>query len=264
MSSGLAIVKRATVGAADIPLALLSPSRVFARVEDVPAYGWSLVLLLTCVTLIGWATVESGLIDVEVDRGVQQRIANLEKQQRDVVERSTLSKMIEETRKEGEFFRLMTRTQVVAFKPIVTLATVLLLAALFYGVVALTGKKPEWHTLITIFVFAGFADVLGGLFRLGMMLSLRTLDVDSSLGVAIKLIEPGGELSRTTAAALGGFLTALDPFRIWFWVIVIVGLSRTSQLRGWKLGTVCTLCWLAAGGLRAALAVAAMPAAGPT
>ncbi len=134
---------RATVGVLDMPLALLSPRRVFAKVEDVPAYGWSLVVLLAAVTLLGYAKVETGLVDLEVERHVQQGIATLEKQQLDIVERSALSKMIEEKRKEGEFLRLMTRVQNVIASPVATLATVLLLAAFFYALVALGGKKPE-------------------------------------------------------------------------------------------------------------------------
>ena len=39
--------RRATVGVRDIPAALLAPGRVFAKVEDVPAYAWPLVLLLS-------------------------------------------------------------------------------------------------------------------------------------------------------------------------------------------------------------------------
>ena len=62
---------RATVGVLDMPLALLSPRRVFAKVEDVPAYGWSLVVLLAAVTLLGYAKVETGLV-VKVPGHIQQ------------------------------------------------------------------------------------------------------------------------------------------------------------------------------------------------
>ena len=56
--------------------------------------------------------------------------------------------------------------------------------------------------------------------------------------------------------ALAGLLTAFDPFRIWFWLVVIIGLSATTQLRGWRAWTVCSLCWLIAAGMRTGLAVA--------
>lgn len=256
MPSGLATSTRSTVSVLDVPLALLAPKRVFARVEDVPAYGWSLVLLLAMVTLIGYATVETGLIDLEVDRGVQHSIAMLESQQLDVVERSALSKMIEDEHKQGEFLRLMARVRVVVAEPIMALTTVLLLGALYYGLVALSGKKPEWHTLLTIMVFASFADVVGKIVQLGFMLSLSTLYVETSLAPLARVIPMHGENPAASAAALSGLLSAIDPFRIWFWILVIVGLKRTSQLRGWKVWTSSILFWLVAAGARAAVAVA--------
>lgn len=256
--------RRVTVRTQDVPLALLAPRRVFARVEDVPAYGWPLVVLLVTVTLIGYATIETGLIDREVERRVQKGIAAMAIEQRDIVEQSEISRMIEERREEGEFFRLMTRVQVLGAKPLASLATILLLSAVFYGIVALTGKKPEWHTLLTIFVFAGFVDVIQAAVRLGFMLRYETLAVDTSLAPVVELIKLEGDGAVTTLAALAGLLSAFDPFRIWFWIIVGCGLATTSQLRGWKVWVCCILFWLIAAGARTGMSVATIGQASPT
>jgi hypothetical protein len=237
---------------------------VFRKVEDVPAYGWPLILLLTAVTLVGYAKIETGLIDREVERGVQRDITALEAEQRDVVERSALSKMIEEERKKGEFIQLIKRIQVVVADPAATLATVLLLAAVFYGLVALSGKKPEWHTLLTVCVFAAFADVVGAVVRLGFMLRFRTLTVDTSLGLVTRLMTTEGEGAAASTVMLSSLLSAVDPFRMWFWLLVACGVSMTSQLRGWKVWVCCTLFWLTAAGVRAGIAAASMGAPGPS
>lgn len=254
----IAPTKRAAYGAGDIPLAMVRPRAVFARVEDVPAYAWSLMILLTCFALLGWALVETGLIDREVDRGVQERIAAFDRMQVDVVERSAITKNIAEARQEGEFLKLMSRVQAIAFAPIAGLATVLLLPAAFYGLVALTGKKPEWHTLIAIAVYASFVDVLAGATQLGFMLGMGTLDVDTSAGALMRSATVVTSADATRVAALSGALSALDPFRVWFWWIVLTGLTATSQLRGWKAWAVCVGFWLAAAGVRTALGVAAV------
>lgn len=246
------------IGLIDVPLALLSPKRVFARVEDVPAYGWSLVVLLLSVTLIGFAEVQTGLIDRKVARHVEQGIAQLEKQQYDVVERSALTKMIEEKRKEGEFLHLMERVRVIVANPIGTLASVLLLSAFFYALVALGGRKPEWHTLLTILVFAGFVDVISGVVRLGFMLRFRTLDIETSLASLARMMPIDGEGAAQATAAVTGLLSAADPFRIWFWVVVATGLTVTSQLRGWKAWAGCTLCWITAAAIRTLVSVASV------
>ena len=248
------------VGVWDLPLVFLAPRRLFARVEDVATYGWSMVLLLTAMMVIGFATVETGLIDLEVARGVQRDIAAFEKQQSDadVVERSALREFIEDKQKEGRFLRLMARVQVVVARPAATLASILLVDALLYGVVALTGRKPEWHTLITLCVFASFVDLFGALVRLGFMLHFRTLDVDLTLARVVQLMDIEGEGAATSSAALSGLLSAVDPFGIWFWLVLIVGLSVTAQLRGWKVWATCCFFWLAAVGVRTILAVASV------
>jgi hypothetical protein len=252
---------RRSVGVRDIPLVLLAPRRLFARVEDVAVYGWPLVILLTAVTLIGYATVQTGLIDREIDRQVDENIARLESEQRDVVERSALREMYEDEYELGEFRKLLTRIQVVAAEPAKVLGAVLLVATVLYGVVALTGRKPEWHTLLTICVFTAFIDMLRLLTILVLMVRYETLEVDTSLALLARLLAQGDAASPITLAAAAGLLSALDPFRIWFWLVVVVGLSATAQLRGWRAWVTCSLCWLVAAGVRCGLAVAAAQSA---
>ncbi|MCK4343113.1 MAG: YIP1 family protein [Phycisphaerae bacterium] len=246
------------MGIRDIPAAIFAPRRLFARVEDVAAWGWPLLILLTFVTLIGYATVECGLIDQEINRRVRERIKQIDSAQRDVVERSALRDLYEQEIKMGEFQKLLTRIRVIAAEPAKALAAALLIAAVLYGVVALTGRKPEWHTLLTICVFAGFIDALRLLLTLVLMLSYGTLEVSTSLTLLTRLFVEEGSLTPenvTNLAALSGLLTALDPFRIWYWLVVIVGLSVTRQLRGWRAWGICILCWLSGTGGRTALTV---------
>ncbi len=253
---------RRTVGVRDIPLVLLAPRRLFSRVEDVAVWGWPLLLLLTFVTLIGYATVETGLIDREVARDVGQRIAQIDATQRDVVERSALRELYEKERKKGEFENLLTRIQVVVAEPAKALAAALLVAAVLYGVVALTGRKPEWHTLLTICVYAGFIDALRLLTRLVLMLRYETLEVYTALTPLTRHLVDVDATEPTVLALVWGLLTATDPFRIWFWLVVIVGLSATAQLRGWRAWLTCVLCWLIAAAVRTGLAVASVASAG--
>lgn len=252
---------RRTVGVRDIPLVMLAPRRLFARVEDVTAWGWPLLILLTAVTLIGYAMVQTGLIDREVDRQVRAAIAQIDSTQRDVVERSALREMYAEQYKLGEFNKLLTRIQVIVAEPAKALASVLLIAAVLYGVVALTGRKPEWHTLLTICVFAAFIDVLRLLMTLALMLHHGTLEVHTSLVMLPWLLADTQSADPAGLAGLSALLIAVDPFRIWFWLVVIAGLRITAQLRGWRAWTTCVLCWLIPAGVRSALAVAAVSSA---
>jgi len=249
------VATRRTVGIRHIPLVFLAPGRLFSRVEDVPAWGWPLLVLLTIVTLSGWAMIETGLIDRQVDMAVRANIARIDSMQRDVVERSELRERYEAEYKMGEFRKLLKRMQVVVAEPLKALAVTLLGAAVLYGVVALSGRKAEWHTLLTVFVFAGFVDLLRVLIRLGLMLRFATLEIDTSLAPVVALIRPGQEMDPMQVAAISGVLTGLDPFRIWYWLVVIVGLATTSQLRGWRAWLVCGFCWLVGAAARCGLTV---------
>jgi len=233
---------------------LWSPQRAFAQVEDVPRYGWSLLLILATVTLIGYATVQTGLIDRAVDLRVQTRIAAIDEMQRDIVERSALREMYEQQRKQGEFERVVMRIVAVAAEPAALLATILLIAAVLFGAVAVTGRKAEWHTLLTVVVFASAVDVIGRVVRFAFMLRFQSLEVETSLAPLVRQAMSPGAGGPQAAAALAGLATALDPFRIWFWVVVVIGLAATRQLSGWRGWTWCTACWLIGGLVRAAVA----------
>lgn len=257
-ANAFVVPKRRTIGVLDTPLVFVAPRRVFARVENVNHYGWTLLLLLSLMALVGYATIETGLIDRQVDKRVQERQAELEKQFDNVVARSEFLKQLEETRKLGEFERLMTRMGVVAARPALQLAYTLLIAALLYGAVALTGRKPEWHTLMAIVVFAGFVDLSAEVLRLALMVRHGSMDVQTSAALLLRLL-PGDHamLTGKQGAMAAGLLSAIDPFRIWFWLVVIAGLSVTMQLKSWRAWLTCGMFWLVAALVHGGMAVSA-------
>lgn len=252
---------RRTVSVWHTPMVFFCPRRLFAKVEDVCAYRFTLMVLMVTITMIGWATVQTGLIDREVDRGVEAKIAQLDQQSLDVVERSTLRTMIEDVRKEGEFTRLMKRIQVIVAAPLSVLVSILMISSVLYGVVALSGKKPEWHTLLTIGIYASFVEVFGMFVRLALMLQHGTLKVDTSAALLTRLIPAQSGPEGMIVLVLSNLLAGIEPFHIWFWLLVAIGLSVTSQLRGWRLWLTCCLMWMTTAGMRIAMAMASSQAA---
>jgi len=249
------VPKRRAVGLRDAPRVFVSPRALFARVENVNSYGWPLIVLLTLVTLVGYATIETGLIDRRVEMAVLAEQAALEKNYDNVVARSEFLKQLEESRKRGEFSRLITRIQVVAARPAAQLARILFIAAILYGAVALTGRKPEWHTLMTICVFASFVDLFADALRLSLMIRHGTMTVDTSAGLLARII-PSGIIEGSTRSLTEKILATIDPFRIWYWLVVLVGLTATMQLKGWRAWLTCGLLGLAAAGVRVGIVAA--------
>lgn len=194
-----------------------SPSALFDRIEDTGAYGLTLVTLLAFVTLIGYLQVQSGLIDRLVEQQTNAQLEKLETSRQDLVDRTQLSEVMKDVRKQGEFNKTMRRLQVIVFSPIRMLAAFLLTSSLLYAAVALTGRKPEYHTLMSICVYAGFIDLVAYGLRAAMMFYYRTIAVDTSMGMFVNPHKPT-------------VLVALDPFVIWYWILVAIGLTVTRQL----------------------------------
>ncbi len=217
-----------------------SPRSVFARVEDTGAYGWSLATLILLVTLIGYAQIQTGLIDRNVAIQTEAQLAELEKTQADLLDRAELRDRMESIHKQAEFTRMMVRLGVVIAAPLQFLVSFLLISAVLYAAVALTGRKPEYQTLMSICVFAGFIELAGYALRLGMMLYYKTTEVDTTLGA---LAAPGKP----------SVLAAVDPFQIWFWLLVATGLIVTQQLSNKMAITMCVAIYLLSFGARAAM-----------
>ncbi len=217
-------------------LVYAAPRSLFRRVEDTGAYGWALVTLLGLVTLIGYASVQTGLIDEVVERQTEKQLADLESTQLNLVDRIELKDRMDTIRKGGVFNKMMARLGAVVFSPVYLLTSYLLIASFLYAMVALTGRKPEYHTLMSICVYSGFIELAAYAVRFAMMMHYRSLEVDTSLGI---LATPGQP----------SFLVAFDPFRIWFWVLVAIGLTVTHQLSRRMAIVSCTImCLLAMSG----------------
>lgn len=212
-----------------------SPSALFRRVEDTGAYGWALVTLLALVVLIGYATVQTGLIDRTVDQQTESWLAEQEKTQVDLVDRVELRDMVEAAHKEAEFTKLITRLGVIVVTPVYMLSSFLFIAAVLYALVALTGRKPEYHTLMSIAVYAGFIELVGLVLDLAMKVYYRTIAVDATL-------RPLAPKDAPLAEAL---LAAVDPFRFWFWILIAIGLIVTRQLsRRMAIVSVSLMCFI--------------------
>ena len=85
----------------------MGPGRVFRRVAERSEYGWALGAMLLVITMIGWATVQTGLIDLEVNRQTGKALAELEREQAELLSRPELSERMEKVREAGEFSKLI-------------------------------------------------------------------------------------------------------------------------------------------------------------
>ena len=234
------VADKPTLGLRHAAMVFTSPRRVFSLVEDTGAYGWALATLLVLVMLVGVATVQTGLIDADVDRQTEKQRAAFEEQRGELVDRVELRESFENIAKTGEFNKTILRIGVIGLAPIEMIASFLLISSVLYAVVALTGHKPEWHTLMSICVYAGFIELAAYVLRLVMMLYYRTSEVSTSLAG----LDPADGVN---------LWAAVDPFRIWFWVLVVIGLTVTRQLKWVAALASCLVMFIATHGVRVGL-----------
>ena len=128
MNAGSSEVRSGSLGVRHAMLVYAAPRSLFSRVEDTGAYGWALVTLLGLVMLIGYAETQTGLIDRGVDEQTEQKLAALEAEQTDLVDRIQLRENMDDIRKAGEFNKLLARLGAVVLKPAYLLASFLIIA----------------------------------------------------------------------------------------------------------------------------------------
>jgi hypothetical protein len=228
-------------GLADVPQAFISPRRLFARIEDTGSYAWPLIALLGLVTLLGYLEVQTGLIDRVVDQQTQDEMAMLESSRTDLVDRVALRDQMDAITKNGEFMKMMQRLKAIVATPVVTLASILLISSMLYAAVALSGRKPEYHTLMTICIYASFVELAGILVRLAMMISYRTIHVSTSLEMLM-------------AKGKAPYLAAIDPFVVWFWILIFLGVTTTQQLSRKMAVAACVPMFIIGAGVRVGIA----------
>lgn len=208
---------QAIPGLAEVPLVFFTPRRLFTRIEDTGSYAWTLIALLGLVTLVGYLQVQTGLIDRVVDQQTQEQMAMLESSRTDLVDVVKMRDEMDGIQKNSEFMKTMQRLKAIVATPLVMLASILLISSILYAAVALSGRKPEYHTLMTICIYASFIELAAIITRLGMMIAYRTIDVSTSL----EMLRPKGKAP---------YLAAFDPFVVWFWLLIVLGVTTTQQL----------------------------------
>jgi hypothetical protein len=218
---------------ADAPRMLMAPRSVFRRIADDSAYGWALTGLLLASLWIGWATVQTGFVDRAIGEQTRQAQADLEREQAEILRPSELSERMAKLREASTFTKLIARMGGILGPPIQLLVSLMLIASVLFAAVALAGSKADYATLLAIGVYSAVTDVMAAALRLVMMIVCRSGDVRTSLD----LLVPAGD----SPGVIPVLLLGVDPFRVWFWVLVAIGLIVTGQLSRRTAIVTCTV-----------------------
>lgn len=217
-----------------------SPRRLFERVEESTPYGWALCVLLMLLALCGYVVVASGLVEREVDQSAERAVAQFESGRLGEISQTRLDEEMSELREAKWFWNVIRSGWSILAGPVNIVGRIFVGAGIIYVVVALSGRRPIYGLAVTIFVYAGYTEVLREVLRVYLMLSGLTTDVDTSLAA---VLPSGAAVWGPTWVAL----RAVDPFAVWFWSLVATGVIVTRQLPVRRAVVVCVLLGLMEG-----------------
>lgn len=198
----------------------LRPVSLFQRMPRQNRGRAALVCVLLLQVLLGWAVVSTGVYDYEILTQSQRSINEYARRHEDD-QAEVLEETLEAMEKGAEFQMLLNRLWLWVGGPVRTLGVVGALTGLLFAVAALTGSRPDGPLLAGVVAFACLVEIPKRMLELWLMIATGSSRVETSL--AAFATDPDISLWAYL------LLRRLDPFEMWFWAALGVGLYQTGQ-----------------------------------
>jgi hypothetical protein len=203
----------------------VSPGALFASLSVTNRSGGALAVLLVAHVLFAGLILSTRVPDYEIEAQAGKEITRTDEQLKGDDNSEERARAIETLEKTAVFNKLFARVLLFAAGPLRLLLGVAVVASLLFLAVALWGTtKADFRMLWGIAVFAALVELPRLLLRLFLVAHIHALRVETSLAVFL----PGPR------AGLAAFLLLrrLDPFEVWYWALVGLGLWKTGQMSG--------------------------------
>jgi hypothetical protein len=214
-------MKRLKTTVQDILHLFVAPGSLFARLPQQHRSVLPCLILIGLEILVSLAIVSTGVHDHETDL-----IAELTAQQMPAPEQDDAAaseqKQASDLEKQKVFAKETTRLKLYAGRITLILLEIGLLSLPLFAIVALRGGKPNLSLIAEVLAWASFADLARRLFALFLLSQLQMTRVETSAAAFIN--------SPNIGLASYILLRRLDPFVIWYWALVLIGLWKTRQL----------------------------------
>ncbi|MFL5242573.1 MAG: YIP1 family protein [Gemmataceae bacterium] len=225
--------------AGDILSLYVRPSVLFAELPRCNRAMGAFLILLACILLYGYAVISTGVLDYEIDRQTQKEISQIRQHSETEEGNEKMANLVDSAEKGGIFRQKMARVSLMVGGPLYLLISLSLLSGVLFMAIALRGGKPNYQLLFGISVFAALVEIPSMMVRVLLISQLHISRVETSAAAFI----------NDPAAGLGAYLVLrrLDPFAVWFYVLVGMGLYYSGQMsrRGALIAT-CLVAVLAA------------------
>ncbi len=225
---------------ADLVRLFTSPGALFANLPLVNRAGGALLVLLAAQLAAAAVIVATRVHDYEVSARAEQDSNRIAEQLKGDENSEELTKALEAREKQAVFDKMFGRVRLFVGDPLRLLLGIAVVASLCFLAVSLGGAaKADFRVLWGVVVFASCVELPRLLVRVVLVAGVHASRVETSLAAFL----PGQR------AGLAAFLLLrrLDPFELWYWALVGLGLWKTGQMSGRRaLAVALTLAVLAA------------------
>jgi hypothetical protein len=199
----------------------------------------ALLLLMALHALYGVGLISTGVLDYEIDAHSQKEISQVRQHPPGKEDAAKFTTALDAVGKGAIFQKQLMRVLLVAGGPIWLCLSVCVLSGCLFLVVALRGGKPNYQVLLSVTTFAAYVEVPRLLMRLLLIAQLHVSRVETSAAAFVSRPEVG------LAPYL--LLRRLDPFEVWYYLLVGLGVYHVGQLKPRSAAVVaCVLAFLAA------------------
>jgi hypothetical protein len=208
----------------DVVRLFVSPGALFADLPHTNRYGGALLVLVLAHLVYAGLVLATRVPDYEIGVRAEKEISRTDEQLKGDDNSEERARAIEVLEKTAVFNKLFARVLLVA-APLGLLLSLAVVASLLFLAVALWGTaKADYRLLGGVAIFASLVDLPRLLVRLALVAGVHATRVETSLAAFL----PGRR------AGLGAFLLLrrLDPFEVWYWALVGLGLWKTGQMSG--------------------------------
>jgi len=122
----------------------------------------------------------------------------------------------------------------------------LIIAGLGFLLVRLLRGKVTFKAVFTVGVLATIPFFYRNLTQLIYYWTTKRLVLSQGLS----FLAPAGRAAATGSAVLASLLANIDPFSIWFYILLGIGLGTISELKGWQAALVTVILVAALAGIR--------------
>jgi hypothetical protein len=203
----------------------LHPSVLFEALPRWNRSASALGVLMLLYALYAAALVSTGVLDYEIQLETAKAANRYANQPHTDESAEDVNRMLTAIDKGATFSMLLSRVVLIAGSPVSAAAGAGLLASVLFVVVALRGAaKPDFHLLAAVAIFAAYALVPRLLVHLFLVSQLQVSRVETSLAAFVS--------APHVSLPVYLLLRRLDPFDVWYWCLVGLGLWKTGQLSG--------------------------------